>query len=129
MALQKHQLRESALASLLCEIPTARINIESQDRMNLINPNYPSSFEVARTLLYRASEGLGIKIPKEPFKNSSEVYNYLSAEITSLKLKPLSGSCPDPSRLDICNMCYKAAKACPACSAPEDHQNTTILKN
>jgi len=71
-------LAESAITTLLFEIKIGRINIDAQDRMNRQNSNYPSSLELAKTLLQRTSESFdGIKMPEISFQTSSEIYNYL----------------------------------------------------
>ncbi len=73
----KHRLKESAIVSLLIEIKVGRVNIDAHNRMNKKNPNYPSSLEFAKSLLYRANDALEIEIPQTEFQSSSEIYNYL----------------------------------------------------
>lgn len=74
---KRPRLIESAIATLLIEAKAGRLNIDAQDSMNRKNSNYPSSLEYAKSLLYRTHEALELSVPTRPFKNSSEIYNYL----------------------------------------------------
>lgn len=79
------RLKKSVIERLVAEVDCARAAIDFQNRMSKVNPNYPTPFEHAKTILYNTSRaGIGIDIPETPFCSALEIYDRLSLSLEAI---------------------------------------------